>query len=128
MVGNAVRGETSFRDDDAIAARENDAASSEPKRASDSDGSIGSRVRTEADRMSQTRLNPRDAKQWLYRASERATDRPTDRPKPTMEYGVSRMEAVASSCQQRRSSTQCPRNFLSRLDLANDKKRSDDGR
>lgn len=86
MVGNAVRGKTSFRDDDAIAARVNDAASNEPKRASDSDGSIGSRVRTEADRMSQTRLNPRDAKQWLYRANERAseratepaTDRPTD--------------------------------------------------
>ena len=115
MVGNGVRGKTWFRDDDAIAASENEAASNEPKRASDSDGSIGSRVRTEADRMSQTRLNPRDAKQWLYRA----TDRPTDRPKPTMEYGVSRMEAVASSCQQRRSSTQCLRNFLSRFDPAN---------
>ena len=74
MVGNGVRGKTWFRDDDAIAASENEAASNEPKRASDSDGSIGSRVRTEADRMSQTRLNPRDAKQWLYRA----TDRPTD--------------------------------------------------
>lgn len=58
--------------------------------------------------MSQTRLNPRDAKQCP----------PTDRRKPTMEHEVWRMEAIAPSCHRRSPSTQCPVKRSRRLSSA----------